>query len=363
MTTPTLPPLSHDRVEAIEAAVFGRIADERDRRRRRRRGVWTGVAAAAAVVVVAAIVGPSLGVTQGTGASSTAIEAGSAPESGSRDQSAGGSVADTAPVAPGPDAGTSGSAGASSTEQGSAASGTATAGRDIVATGSSTVEVDDVAAAIAAISATATGVGGYVESSQVGGGQVLVPIDGAASTTPTTDSGWITVRVPADTLTQVMEGLGSVGDVTATSVTRSDVTEQSVDLRARVAAGEASVARLTELLAQAASVSDLVTAESALADRQAQLDSDRQVLQSIESQVALSSLSVQLNARTATVTADPAGFGDGLVAGWNGLVATLNGLVIGLGFLLPWIVVAGAAWAIVWGVRRAIRRRRAAREG
>lgn len=358
MTAPTLPPLPHDRVEAIETAVFGRIADERDRRRRRRRGIWTGVAAAAAVVVVAAIVWPSLGVTHDTGVSSTAIEAGGAAESGSRDQSAGSAVA---PVAP--DAGTSGSAGASSTEQGSAASGTATAGRDIVATGSSTVEVDDVSAAIAAISAAATGVGGYVESSQVGGGQVVMPIDGAASSATTTDSGWITVRVPADSLTQVMDGLGAVGEVTATSVTRSDVTEQTVDLRARVAAGEASVARLTELLAQAASVSDLVTAESALADRQAQLDSDRQVLQSIESQVALSSLSVQLTARSATVTADPAGFGDGLVAGWNGLVATLNGLVIGLGFLLPWIVVGAVAWAIVWGGRRVIRRRRAAREG
>ncbi len=31
MTTPTLPPLPHDRVDAIETAVFGRIADDRER--------------------------------------------------------------------------------------------------------------------------------------------------------------------------------------------------------------------------------------------------------------------------------------------------------------------------------------------
>ncbi len=351
MTTPTLPALSAERVDAIESAVFGRIADERDRVRRRRRNVWTGIGAAAAVVVIAAVVGPSLTSTQSTGGSTVVGASGaeSAPDfSGQFDQNSVGAV-------PEQDA-----AGSSSLPEQSATRDIGS--RDIVATGSSTVEVDDVRAAIDEVTAAATAAGGYVESTQLGGGMVGIPIEGSA-TTATASSGWITVRVPADTLTQVMDGLRDVGDVTATSVNRSDVTEQTVDLRARVAAGEASVARLTELMGQAASVADLITAESALAERQAQLDSDRQVLQSIESQVALSTLSVQLTERTASVTADPAGFGDGLVAGWNGLVATLNGVVIGVGFLLPWIVIAGVAWAIVWGVRRVVRRRRTAREG
>lgn len=355
MTTPTLPALSPDRVDAIETAVFGRIADERDRRRRRRRGVWTGVAAAAAVVVVAAVVGPSLGPTSGVSGSSTvAGAADGAPEGGTIDQSAqgfAGSSAESLPAAPD-------RSGSARSDESSAAT---TTGREIVATGSSTVAVDDIGTAIAAIGNAATAAGGYVESSQLGDGGVAVPLEGAAPGA-TLSSGWITVRVPAESLTAVMDGLGAVGEVTATSVTRSDVTDQAIDLRARVAAGEASVARLTDLMAQAGSVSDLIAAESALAERQAQLDSDRQILQSLSSQVAMSTLSVQVTARTASVAADPAGFGDGLTAGWNGLVATLNGLVIGLGFLLPWIVVAGLAATAVWGVRRVVRRLRAARE-
>ncbi|MGN7187209.1 DUF4349 domain-containing protein [Microbacterium enclense] len=350
MTTPTLPPLSAERADAIESAIFGRIADERLRVRRRRGNVWTGIGAAAAVVLIAAVVGPSLSTTQGTSGSAVVGASGaeSAPDFSQQDEP--GAIE----VLPGQDA-----AGSSALPEGSAARDAAT--RDIVATGSSTVEVDDVGAAIDDIAASATAVGGYVESSQLGGGTIGMPIEGSG-TPPTASSGYITVRVPADTLQQVMDGLRAVGDVTATTVNRSDVTEQTVDLRARVAAGEASVARLTELMAQAGSVSDLITAESALAERQAQLDSDRQVLQSLESQVAMSSLSVQLTERTASVTADPAGLGDGLLAGWNGLIATLNGVVIGVGFLLPWIVVAGATWAVVWGVRRAVRRRREARE-
>ncbi|ONI62268.1 hypothetical protein CSIV_12160 [Microbacterium sp. CSI-V] len=360
MTTPSLPPLRAERVDAIESAVFARIADERAARRRRRRNIWTGVGAAAAVVVVAAVVGPALTASTGTSGSSVstvgeaggAVDPGMGTEAGTRDMSA--------PLVP---QGAAGGSADSSTSFAASDSGTSTTDgtRDIVATGSSTVEVEDVPAAITQISDAATSAGGYVESSQVGGGYGVVPLDATASQ-PAVSSGWVTVRVPAEALTSVMDGLSAVGDVTATSVNRSDVTEQTVDLRARVAAGEASVARLTELMAQAGSVSDLIAAESALSERQAQLDSDRAILTSIESQVAMSSLSVQLNMRSQTVAADPAGFGDGLVAGWNGLIATLNGVVIGLGFLLPWIAVAGIVVLIVWGVRRIVRKRRGSRE-
>ena len=358
MTTPTLPPLPADRMDAIDAAVFGRIADERERTRRRRRGIWTGAGAAAAVVVVAAFVGPSLTATSGSSGSSTVV---GAESQGLTDQYSSGSALNppVAPIAPGEQA--AGSSSSSGAAAGDAAARDA-ASRDIVATGSSTVEVDDIAAAIDAIGSAAAGAGGYVESSQLGGAIGAVPYEGSA-TGPAASSGWITVRVPATALTSTMDGLRQVGVITATTVNRSDVTEQTVDLRARVAAGEASVARLTELMAKAGSVSDLITAESALAERQAQLDSDRQVLQSVESQVAMSSLSVQLVERSPAVAADPAGFGDGLGAGWNGLVATLNGIVIGLGFLLPWIAVAAVVLTVTWGVRRALRRGREAREG
>jgi len=364
MTTPTLPPLPADRMDAIEAAVFGRIADERERTRRRRRGIWTGAGAAAAVVVVAAFVGPSLTATPGSSGSSTVV---GAESQGLTDQYSSGSALNppVAPIAPGEQAAGSSSSSSSSSSSGAAAGDAAArdaATRDIVATGSSTVEVDDIAAAIDAIGSAAAGAGGYVESSQLGGAIGAVPYEGSA-TGNAASSGWITVRVPAAALTSTMDGLRQVGVITATTVNRSDVTEQTVDLRARVAAGEASVARLTELMAKAGSVSDLITAESALAERQAQLDSDRQVLQSVESQVAMSSLSVQLVGRSPAVAADPAGFGDGLGAGWNGLVATLNGIVIGLGFLLPWIAVAAVVLAVTWGVRRALRRGREAREG
>ena len=169
------------------------------------------------------------------------------------------------------------------------------------------------------------------------------------------------MRVPVRSSPPRSSELSSFGEVTASSIDRQDVTEQTVDLQARVDASQASVDRLTELMSQATSVADLIAAESALADRQATLESDQAQLKSLESMVDMSSLTVSLQPVTEPVKADGAGFLDGLIAGWNGLVATLNGIVIALGFMIPWLVVLGVAGLVVWFIVRLVRRRRAAR--
>ena len=112
---------------------------------------------------------------------------------------------------------------------------------------------------------------------------------------------------------------------------------------------------MTELMEKAGSVSDLLEAESALSERQAQLESYQRELDHLDDEVAMSTLSVDLQRRD-VAAADPAGFGDGLVAGWNGLVASLNGAIIALGFALPWLTLVAVVAAVVWGVIRLRRR-------
>ena len=114
-------------------------------------------------------------------------------------------------------------------------------------------------------------------------------------------------------------------------------------------------------MGKAGSVADLITAESALSERQAELDSYRQQLESLEGQVAMSTLTVSLVTSTEVAEADPAGFGDGLATGWSGLIATLNGLVVAIGFLIPWIAVLAIIGGIVWLIVRARRRATAKR--
>ena len=364
---PALPDLSEARIAEIEDSLFADIARDREtqRARRARRGRWwIGGAAAAVVVVIAAIAAPMIvPIVSGSG-----IVTGS---SGSSVSDGGGS----APVAPNavPDAGTdSGAVGgardATSAESSGVSLADPSAGRDVITTASATVIVDDVRASTAKVGAAAEAAGGYVESMSIGQNGQVVPVDPGVSSDssypypyPTTDGAWITVRVPSDTLRATMDELSSLGEVTASSINRQDVTEQTIDLQARIDATQASVDRLTALMAQAGDLSDLIAAETALSDRQATLESYQQQLKSLDSQVEMSTLTVTLSPVVEPVEADPAGFSDGLVAGWNGLIATLNGIVIALGFLLPWIAVAAVVGVIVWGVVRLVRRRRAQR--
>jgi hypothetical protein len=245
---------------------------------------------------------------------------------------------------------------------------TATGERDIITSASATVVVDDIPATAQTIGEAAEARDGYVESMSIGQSGVVYPVDPSMGFVEDSksypyqpDGAWITVRVPADELTGMVRELSALGEVTASSVNRQDVTEQTVDLEARIEASQASVDRLTELMAQATSVADLLAAESALAERQATLESYEAQLKSLDSLVEMSSLTVTLQPVVVPVEADPAGFTDGFVAGWNGLVATLNGIVVALGFLIPWLVVIAIGGLIVWAIVRSVRRRRAAR--
>jgi len=352
----TLPELTDERIDEIENALFANIARERTARRARRsRWLMAGGAAAVVVVVAAAVLPPvvsSVMSPQGAG-DSAFIGTQSSPELGGVAPDTGDADGGIVDLAPGGD--DAASAEGSATEEGAST-------REIITTATATVVVDDPEEAARAIGAAAEARGGYVESMRVSNTGVVggsgaeydlivpypTPIDGA----------WITVRVPADQLASLTSDLSEFGDVTSSAIQREDVTEQAVDLRARIDATQASVDRLTELMSQAGSLSDLIEAERALSERQAMLESYQQQLESLEGQVQMSTLTVTLRTAPEPVEANPAGFGDGLAAGWNGLVATINGIVVGLGFLIPWIAVVTVVGLIVWGIVALVRRRR-----
>lgn len=352
-THENLPSLSDETIARIEKAVFAEIAAERspaapaDVRARTRRRRWlTGGGIAAAFVVGVLVTPPILGAVGGAGmstADSAAFTGGTVSESGDR-------IAANPPGAlPESAAGDSALLGAD----------TADSGREIIATAQATVQVKSIPDAAAAITALAGEHGGYVESTEIG---KALAIDDASEPAPADSGyGWISIRVPSADLPAVIAALADSGDVLSSSISKQDVTSASIDLQARVDSTRASVERLTELMAQTGTVSELIEAEVALTDRQAQLESYEQQLAALDDQVAMSSLQVQLTRADAPTTADPAGFGDGLLAGWNGLVVSLNALVIALGFIIPWVAIAAVVVLLVWFIRRTRRNRRIVR--
>ncbi|MEL5990393.1 DUF4349 domain-containing protein [Microbacterium phosphatis] len=353
----TLPEVSEETIGRMEARVFEAIREERRpprTARARRRRLWQGVGLAAAIVAVAAVISPAvLGGLAGEGATDAADGGGA--------QSAPGVVPERAP---GPAEDAQGGGADGTTAGGSPTDVAAPSeGRDIIRTGTATIVVDDASAAVEEIVGLAADHQGWVQLQSVGAdGSVVGPeqTDDMSVWVPE-DGGFVSIRIPSDTLDAVMADLDEVGEVTSRRVSAEDVTTTAIDLRARIEAAQASVSRLTDLLAQAGDVADLVQVETTLSQRQAELESLQQQLASLEGQVAMSTLSVSLVTEAPPVKADPAGFGDGLAAGWDGLLATLNGIVIALGFLLPWLGVAAVILLLLWGVRRATRRSRRAR--
>ncbi len=355
-----LPELSGETIARMERAVFAEIAQDgrparpaRTTAQRRRRRWLTGGGIAAAFLVGVLVTPPILNAVGG-----------SAVSTADGWSTSGGSVADSssslpqrsAELAPGAQPGDPATA-----ESGDAALSGAVAvegDREIIATAQATVQVKSIPDAAAQISDLASEHGGYVESTEVGKALGVEGESDAASAPADSGYGSITIRVPSADLTEVIAALDDTGEVISSSTAQQDVTAVAIDLQARVDSTRASVERLTQLMAQSGSVSELIEAEVALTDRQAQLESYEQQLAALDDQVAMSSLQVQLTRAAAPTTAEPSGFGDGLLAGWNGLVVSLNALVIALGFLLPWLAVAAVVILVVWLIRRARRRAR-----
>jgi hypothetical protein len=215
--------------------------------------------------------------------------------------------------------------------------------RALVRTAQLTVEVGDPTGAMRQVRTSAAAAGGFVTDEQ------------------TSDTGsWVTLRVPADALDRLVEDIAASGRVTGRSTQVYDATEESIDLDARVASQQASVARVRALLAQAVSIGDVVAIESELSRREADLDSLTRRLESLRDQVAMSTLTVDLRGPAALPpTGGPApGFREGLATGWAGLLALGSGVGAVVGFVLPFLPVVAVLGGIVWLVRRIVRGRR-----
>lgn len=221
--------------------------------------------------------------------------------------------------------------------------------RSVISTGDISIEVSDPESAADEASGIAKNLGGSVESMTVRRAS-----GGAAAGAD------LTLRVPNERLEDAFKELEGIGEVVSQNSSAVDVTAEYVDLRARVAALEKSVQRLTGLMAGADTTADLLEAESALSQRQQELDGLRAQLQSLEGQVDEATIAVSLRTKSALPGGGPANFWEGLLAGLDSLAAAGAGALVALGILLPWLVLAGViALAVVLIVRGGRRRRRA----
>lgn len=149
----------------------------------------------------------------------------------------------------------------------------------------------------------------------------------------------IVLRVPAAEFAETMTEIGEVAEVTSSSRNTEDVTTQVIDNEVRIRAQEKSLRRIETLLAQAQDISDIVSIESQLSQRQADLDSLKSQQAYLEDQTSLSTITVHLEHQDAVVRekeeTDHNAFVTGLLDGWTALTVLGAGTAQFVGALLP----------------------------
>jgi PBP1b-binding outer membrane lipoprotein LpoB len=274
----------------------------------------------------------------------SAAESGGSSASGARAADAA-----AAPAAAPPKAGTAGAGSGQEKPAGSAAPGAdAAAGRAIAYTGRVALESADPGAVAARARQLAVAAGGFVGGeSESGGGTGPYKAE-------------LVLRVPSAGYERMLDELAALGTVLSRTSQADDLTQQVVDVESRVKTQQASVDRVRALLADAKSLADVVSLESELTRREADLESLRRQQQELSAQTSLSTITVDLQrtASAAAPKAKPRGFwasiGHGFAGGWHVLLTVLRALAIGFAALAPFLVllVPGA-----WLTRRWLRRR------
>ncbi len=218
-----------------------------------------------------------------------------------------------------------------------------TTDRAIAYVGEVRVEVEDVTAASSSAITQVAGVGGMLSAQQSS-----LDEDATAS---------LTFKVPPAQFTRLLTSLGRLGRPLGQTVTSEDVTEQLVDLEARLRTAKASADRVRALLGRAGSLAEVVSLEREVANREAEVESMEARLRSLEGRVEDATLTLLLTADDATpIVPDDGerGFLTGLRGGWSAFTTSAVVVATVAGALLPFaaVLALGAVGAVV------VRRRR-----
>jgi outer membrane murein-binding lipoprotein Lpp len=213
--------------------------------------------------------------------------------------------------------------------------------RQVISTGWATITADDpITAADDAVRIVETA-GGRVDARSE-----RAPVDDELGQVS------LTLRIPSATFTATLDDLKALGRDISIETSANDVTTETHDLDARIAALTTSVDRLLALLATAETTSELIEVETALSARQGELDSLQTQRRSLGDQVSMATLTLTLVSEAEAPPRAPDTFGDSLVAGFVAFGGFFTAVFLGLGYAVPWLVLLGVLVVVFVLVRR-----------
>jgi cell division septum initiation protein DivIVA len=232
------------------------------------------------------------------------------------------------------DSGDAGGDGGAATGGDGGDDGTLAAGRSIIRTGQVELRVDDFESARANLTATVEARGGYVSDSV----QRAHDVDGA-----TWLSGQVVLRVPAENFSATMDAVEGEGEVLESRTSTQDVTEQVVDLEARLRNLRAERDRLRTLYDRANTTEDVLAVERRLSEVQTEIERVEARLENLERRVAYSTITVELSEPRPDRPVPDQWYDTPVVAAFldsvHGVGVALRALVVAGAYAAPYLIV------------------------
>jgi hypothetical protein len=215
----------------------------------------------------------------------------------------------------------------------------------IVRSGTAAVEVDSLEAGVARLRELVRAVpGAYVANTSLEAGE-------RQSRRATLE-----IKVPAARFDGMVAGLSPLGRVETVSVTADDVTEEYVDVGARVENARRLEARLVDLLARrTGKLEEVLSVERELARVREEIERYDGRLRYLRAHAAVSTLAVTLHEPLPVLGGAPgaspirAAFGES----WRNLVRVVAGLIAISGVVVPLALLGALAWLAARRLRRA----------
>jgi hypothetical protein len=165
--------------------------------------------------------------------------------------------------------------------------------------------------------------------------------------------GTVSFKVPADKFDETITALGKLGTVENLTISGNDVSQQYVDLRARLQNQERQRDALLQLLGQAKTVQETIAIQQQLGAVTEAIERLKGQIQFLESVTDYSTFALTMEeaAPVVRVNKDDWGFQTALGQALHNLVNVVNWTILALGYALPFLGV-GAAGYFVWRRRR-----------
>lgn len=217
----------------------------------------------------------------------------------------------------------------------------------IIRTGFASIEVDSLERAIAAVQRMATSLGGIVGNTSLSSGQYEVR------------SATIELRIPSTRFNEALDGLAPIGKVESVQSNAQDVSEEFVDITARVANAKRLEERLVALLAnRTGKLEEVLAVERELARIREEIERYEGRIRFLQTRVATSTLTITVHEKAPLVSNSP---GQNVIVeafkdAWRNFVSFVAAFIASLGVLIP---VAVLIAPLVIGYRRWMRSRKA----